>query len=78
MRPIESLQQSQVFRITLGSGVWHVRRNEVFFGDYLTRGNAVRAACAAARTEEARGRRAEVFEPPGAAAVPHHEPHLGA
>lgn len=78
MNRIEPVQQSQVFLITWGSGIWHVRRNNVFFGDYLTRGNAIRGACAGARTEEERGRVAQVFEPPGTVALPHHEPHLGA
>ena len=78
MQLTEPLQQSQVFRVTLGSGVWHVRRNDVFFGDYLTRDNAVLAAYAAARTEEGRGRTAQVFEPPGAVALPHHEAYPGA
>jgi hypothetical protein len=78
MHRLEPAQDTQVFRVTLGSGVWHVRRNDVFFGDYLTRGNAIRAACAAARIEEHRGYVAQVFEPPGTMALPHHEPHLGA
>ena len=78
MHPHESARQTQVFRITLGSGVWHVRRNDVFFGDYMTRDNAVRGACAAARSEEGRGHLAQVFEPPGTVALPHHEAHLGA
>jgi hypothetical protein len=66
----------RVFHVTLGSGVWHVRRDGVFFGDYLSRGNAIRAAYAAARSEEKRGFTAKVFEPPGVRALPHHEPHL--
>jgi len=78
MNRIEPVQQSQVFRITLGSGIWHVRRNDVFYGDYLTRGNAIRGACAGARTEEERGRVAQVFEPPNTVAHPHHESHLEA
>ena len=78
MHRLEPALDTQVFRVTLGSGVWHVRRNDVFFGDYMTRGNAVRAACAAARVEEDRGHMAQVFEPSGTIALPHHEPHLEA
>jgi len=78
MHSTEPLEQSEVFRVTLGSGVWHVKRNDTFFGDYLTRGNAVRAACAAACMQEERGRAVQVFEPPATVALPHHEPHLGA
>ncbi len=78
MPPLESAPPSRVFRIALRSGIWNVSRNDVFFGDYRTRGNAVRAACEAARIEEGRGRLAQVFEPPGRVALPHHEPHLSA
>jgi hypothetical protein len=78
MRQLDRMPQNQIFRVTLGSGVWHVSQNGTFFGDYLNRGDAIRAACAAARGEEGRGRAAQVFEAPGAVALPHHEPHLGA
>lgn len=49
MPPLEPAQSGPVFRITLGAGVWHVRRDDVFFGDYRTRDDAVGAAQAAAR-----------------------------
>lgn len=78
MRPADPGRPDQVFRIGLGPGVWRVSHNGAFFGDYLTRGNAVRAAYAGARFEEGRGRVAHVFESPGTTALPHHEPHLGA
>jgi hypothetical protein len=78
MHPLEPVQLSQTFRVTLRTGVWNVSRDGVFFGDYMTRGNAIRAAYAGARIEEGRGRLAQVFEPPGAVALPHHEPHFGA
>jgi hypothetical protein len=78
MLPLESARWTQVFRITPGSGVWHVSRNGEFFGDYHTRGNALRGAYAAACVEEGRGRVAQVFEPPGTTALPHHETHFGA
>ena len=78
MHPREPIERNQVFRVTLGPGVWRVSRNGAFFGDYLTRGNAVRAACAEARDEERRGCVAQVFDGPGAVALPHQEPQLGA
>lgn len=78
MRPLEAGQQGHAFRITTGPGVWHVSRDHVWSGDYLTRGNAIRAAYAGARLDESRGLMAYVLEPPGAAHLPHHEPHLGA
>jgi hypothetical protein len=78
MQPLEAPPHSLVFHITLGSSVWHVSRNGAFYGDYLSRGNAIRAACAGARDEERRGGVARVFEPPGTVALPHHEPHLSA
>jgi len=76
MRPLEPAEPIRVFHVTLGPGVWHVRRDGVFFGDYLSRGDAIRGAYAAARSEENRGFMAEVFAPPGVMALPHHEPHL--
>jgi hypothetical protein len=78
MHPLESAPPSRVFRVTLRTGIWNVSRNDVFFGDYRTRGDAVRAAYAAARTEAGRGRLAQVFAPPGKVALSHHEPHRDA
>jgi hypothetical protein len=46
-------------------GVWHVTRDEVFFGDYLAEGPARAAAARAARHIEVLGGRAQVtFEAP--------------
>ena len=77
MNPLEPAQHGHVFHVTPGSGVWHVRRDGVFFGDYLSRGNAIRAAYAAALSDETRGLMARVFEPPGLTPLPHHEVYLG-
>jgi hypothetical protein len=53
-----------------------VLRDKVFYGDFLSRGDAVRGACFGARTDEARGRRAQVLADEGKAPLPHYEPHF--
>jgi hypothetical protein len=64
--------RSCTFRAALRSGVWTVTRDEVFYGDFLTRAEAVRQACLAARAFEARGGEARVLAPPGETPIPHH------
>lgn len=77
-RESQPARRGSVFHVTLGSGVWHVRRDGVFFGDYHFRDAAVRAAYAAAGADESRGLMAQVFEPPGSTPFPHHAPQLDA
>ena len=64
------------FRIVLLHGVWRVSRNQAFYGDFLNRGTAVRAACQQARTEEGQGRSVQVFEPPSPVPLVHRDRHL--
>lgn len=66
-----------IYQVSETGGVWHVLRDRAFFGDFPTRGDAVRAACLGARTEEALGRSAQVLALPGNTPLPHHEPHFG-
>ena len=63
--------RSCTFRTGERSGVWFVTKDQVFYGDYLTRGQAVEAACFGARTVEAQGGSAQVLETPGDVVVPH-------
>ena len=65
------------FRVSVEDGRWQVRRDAVFWGDFLSHGDAVRAACFAARTEERRGRASRVLAPPGDQLVSHYEAHFG-
>jgi hypothetical protein len=58
------------------AGVWQVTRDKVFYGDYLTREDALESACSAARSVEAGGGAARVLTPSGEAVIPHHEPRL--
>ena len=64
------------YEILKQGGAWHVLRDKVFYGDFLSRGDAVRGACFGARTDEARGRRAQVLADEGKAPLPHYEPHF--
>ena len=59
------------FRAALRGGVWQVTRNYVFYGDYLSRQEALRGACEAARSFEAAGGAARVLGPPGETLHPH-------
>jgi len=53
-----------VIRITRVGGVWHVTRDKVFYGDYLTAASARDAATKAARDIAGLGGRVElIFEP---------------
>jgi hypothetical protein len=78
MKPLEPGRRGPVFHVTLRSGVWQVRRDSVFFGDYHLRDAAVGAACAAASAEQSRGLMAQVFEPPSLTPLPLRESHPGA
>jgi hypothetical protein len=63
--------RSCTFRTGRRSGVWFVTRDDVFYGDYLTRGQAIESACYGARTIEAQGGTAVVLTMPGEVVVPH-------
>lgn len=60
------------FRVRLGSTVWSVTRNEVFYGDYLTRGDALEGARVAARAVEGLGGAARVVAEPGGILIAHN------
>lgn len=59
------------FEISLRAGVWQVHRNQVFYGDYLSRQQAMRSACSAARSYEASGGAAVVRTASDGALVAH-------
>lgn len=65
------------FRICQTSAAWQVSRDELFYGEFHTRGDAVRAACFGARAQDRRGRGSQVLMTPGDQRVPHYEPHFG-
>lgn len=60
------------FRIGQQACAWFVTKNNAFYGDYLTRGQAIEAASFGARAVEARGGSALVFETPGDVLIDHH------
>jgi hypothetical protein len=62
------------FRVRLCSTVWTVTRNDAFYGDYLTRAEALEGARAAARAVEGLGGAARVIAEPGGKLVAHHRP----
>jgi len=63
--------RSYTFRAGERSGVWFVTKNDAFYGDYLSRGQAIEAACFGARTVEAKGGSARVLTSPGDTLVGH-------
>jgi hypothetical protein len=56
---------------------WRVSREGRPYGEFQTRGDAVRAACLGARTEDGHGSSAQVLASPGDQHIPHYEPHFG-
>ena len=66
--------QTCTFRAMQRSGVWSVTRDHAFYGDFLSRAEALRQACSAARAFEALGGASRVFGPPGETLIPHHPP----
>lgn len=71
------LQAPCTFQVSDQDGRWRVSRDSVFWGRFHSHGDAVRAACFGARTEEQRGRPARVLAPPHDQLMPHYEPHFG-
>ena len=67
----------RTFRVRQKSDVWQVSCDETLYGEFLTRGDAVRAACFGARAEDRRGRGSQVLMTPGDRRIPHYEPHFG-
>jgi hypothetical protein len=59
------------FRAAVRLGVWSVTKNDAFYGEYLSRAEALRGACSAARTAEALGARVRVLAPPRDTVIPH-------
>jgi hypothetical protein len=49
------------FRTSRRSGMWAVTKNNLFYGDYFSRDQAIRSACYGARTVEATGGVARVL-----------------
>ncbi|THD75269.1 MAG: hypothetical protein E7812_17090 [Phenylobacterium sp.] len=63
--------RSSVFRLGQRGKTWFITRDNVFYGDYASRDQAVNAASFAARAVEARGGVAQVLAIPGDVVVPH-------
>jgi hypothetical protein len=64
-------KSSTTFRAVLRGEVWEVRRDSAFYGDYLSREQAIQGACLGARAVESRGGAACVLVDPGGKVVPH-------
>lgn len=59
------------FRAQFRSGVWSVTKDEAFYGDYLTRDQALQSARAGARAVESRGGSARVLVGSAGRVIPH-------
>lgn len=59
------------FRASLHFGVWSVTKDGVFYGDYLTRSQAIHSACFGARAVEAVGGSARVLAAPKDEVIAH-------
>ena len=62
------------FRTGQRGGQWCVTRDQVFYGDYYSREQAIAAACFGARAAEAKGGSARVLDGPLEKVVPHQLP----
>jgi hypothetical protein len=72
VRPsVPGRNRDTTFRASLISGVWSVTKNNVFYGDYLDRTQAIRSACYGARAVEATGGQARVLLLPGDELIAH-------
>ena len=65
------------FRVRQTSEAWQVSRDETVYGDFHTRGDAVRAACFGARAQDRHGPGSQVRLMPADERVSHYEPHFG-
>ena len=72
-----SRERIRTFRAALRGGAWQVTRDYVFHSEYPTREDAVRGACAAARSCEEAGGSARVLTTPGDVLVSHRAPAKG-
>jgi len=61
------------FRVRQAAGGWAVTKNEVFYGDYTSRDQAIRSACYGARAVEATGGQACVKVLPGDEVIAHRD-----
>jgi hypothetical protein len=61
------------FRAQLAGALWSVTKNNVFYGDYFSRAQAVRSACNGARAVEASGGQARVLVMPNDELIAHHD-----
>lgn len=77
MRSAAARGKGCTFRVHQISDVWQVSRDETLYGKFLTRGDAVRAACFGARAQDRHSPGSQVLMTPGDQRVPHYEPHFG-
>jgi hypothetical protein len=68
-----SPSRATTFRASLTDGLWSVTKNNVFYGDYFSRAQAIRSACNGARTVEASGGQARVLVLPNDELIAHRE-----
>jgi len=61
------------FRAALRGSVWTVTKGNDFYGDYLSREQAIRSACNGARAVEVTGGTARVLAEPGDELIAHRD-----
>ena len=66
--------RSCTFRTGQRGDVWYVTRDQVFYGDYNTKAQAIAAACFGARAAQAQGATATVVDGSNGEVVPHQLP----
>lgn len=76
MREVPRGRLQVTFRVLEAPGQWRVWRDQTLYGDFLTRSDALRAACFGARAEAKRGSAARVFAPDDQPVDP-YKPNFG-
>lgn len=71
MNPYGRARNLRTFRTGARNGVWFVTKDHVLYGDYLSRDQAIRSACLAARGVEDAGGQARVLSVPNDVVVDH-------
>lgn len=73
----QSQTSESTFRVSEVDGAWRVSQGQSLYGDFQTRGDAVRAACFGARAANKRGAMSRVVAAPEDQRIDPYESHFG-
>jgi len=73
----QSQTSESTFRVSEVDGAWPVSQGQSLYGNFQTRGDAVRAACFGARAANKRGAMSRVVAAPEDQRIDPYESHFG-